>query len=175
MGIDSVFDTRNRYASYGPPEQDDDNFVCKSADSEDSNASHNPEGDSSTAQIRGASPAPNPASNQPDYGSVSLSLSLPFLSLSVSHTKDRAGHDFYGLGASVGVGLAPPVALGRPPADSCATMMVKPPLTQSATSCAAIRSTLGPAWARWRYHQLRRGYGCRVGRRHLGRVSAGFS
>jgi hypothetical protein len=112
MGVDSVSGARNQYASYGPPDPDDDDLVCKAVDAVGSDECASTDGETSTAHIREAALPSDSRAKEADYGSVSLSVSLPFLSLSVSHTTDRAGHEYYGLGASVGIGLAPPVGLG---------------------------------------------------------------
>jgi len=56
-------------------------------------------------------PVPSSAS---DYGAVALSINLPLFSISASHTTDRFGEDYWGLGVSAGAAaaVAPPVGVG---------------------------------------------------------------
>jgi hypothetical protein len=100
---------RDSYASYGPPEPSEDDLMSKPTD-----ASHDAGRDEGTAAAPSntratVSPAPNRETHragEPDYGTTALHLALPFLTISLSHTVDRGGHDYYGVGASVGVGVA---------------------------------------------------------------------
>jgi hypothetical protein len=106
----SISTVRETYASYGPPEPSDEDLVSKRTDANDETARGKSVASVAASGGPTLSSAPKreaPGSGEPDYGTSALHLSLPFLTITVSHTTDHAGRDYYGLGASVGVGLSP--------------------------------------------------------------------
>lgn len=106
----SISTVRDSYASYGPPEPSDEDLVSKPTDA--NNETARGKSIASGASVGGpklssASQREALGSGEPDYGTSALHLSLPFLTITVSHTIDHAGRDYYGLGASVGVAVGP--------------------------------------------------------------------
>jgi hypothetical protein len=100
---ENSINTRERQACFGPPEPSDDDLMCRADDGATSGASTAAPASRGDAESK---PKAVPSATSADYQSESLSLNLSLVSVSVSHTTDRLGQNYWGLGASVGVGVA---------------------------------------------------------------------
>jgi hypothetical protein len=126
---DPSMSVRERQACFGPlPEADDPELVCKAPVSTDDGLAGESSVSGSAGHGAGAHQADatvvphvaalmraSPAAGA-DYTTVSISAELPFLAnvgVTASHTVDRFGHEYWGLGMGVGVGVALPVSVSE--------------------------------------------------------------